>query len=339
VIEAQRQSAADRGPSEVVLLDVAGLTVRFPSPDGEVHAVEDVSFQVRRGESIGIVGESGSGKTVTCMSLTWLLPSPPTRYVTGRIRFDGKDLRRGDERSLRAVRGRRVAVIFQNARAALDPSYRIGSQIAEMLALQQRLRWADARPRVIDTLRRCNIADAEGVLERYPHQVSGGVAQRVAIAMALLARPDLVIADEPTTALDLLSQLEVLMLLEQIRDEVGCSIILVSHDLAVVRRIADQVLIMYGGRIVERGSTEEIFRDPRHPYTRALLASSEQRMQGDRLYELPGHTPDLAHLPPGCAFAARCAFAFDRCRTELPDEFAITPGRSARCFLSEAGHG
>jgi len=323
--------------SAAPLLEVEGLTVRFGSPDGEVRAVEDVSFSVGRGESIGIVGESGSGKTVTCMSLTWLLPSPPARYVAGRITYDSHELRRDDPAALRSVRGSQIAMVFQNARAALDPSYRIGRQLFEVLKAHGRREDAATRDFVIETLRSCNIVDPATVLERYPHEVSGGIAQRVTIALALITRPSVIIADEPTTALDLLSQLEVLRLLERIRAELQCSIILVSHDLAVVRRIADRVLIMYAGRIVERGPTESIFRDPRHPYTRALLASSQQRMTGGRLYELDGQPPDLANLPAGCSFSPRCPSAFERCHVEAPGPVPFADGRDARCFLVEVG--
>ena len=335
--EPQTPSATTE-PAGQALLEVSGLTVRFGSPDGEVHAVEDVSFTLRRGESIGIVGESGSGKTVTCTSLTWMLPSPPARYLGGRIRYGGAELRRGDEVGLRAVRGSRIAMVFQNARAALDPSYRIGQQLHEVLAAHGRPRNAETRRTVVETLASCNIADPESLLDRYPHELSGGVAQRVTIAMALIVRPDVIVADEPTTALDLLSQLEVLRLLERIRVDIGCSIVLISHDLAVVRRITDRVLIMYAGRIVERGSTEVLFSDPRHPYTQALLASSQQRLQGERLYELAGQPPDLAHLPDGCSFSPRCPFVFDRCRVENPGPIAFGVDREARCFLLEA-HG
>jgi oligopeptide/dipeptide ABC transporter ATP-binding protein len=339
-VTAVTRASADRParPPEV-LLDVSGLTVRFASPDGEIRAVEDVSFDIRRGESLGVVGESGSGKTVTCMSLTWLLPSPPARYVAGRITYDGRDLRRGDERALRSVRGSQIAMVFQNARAALDPAYRIGDQLHEVLAAHGRPRGPETRASIIDTLQSCNIGDPAAVLDRYPHQVSGGVAQRVTIAMALVVKPDILIADEPTTALDLLSQLEVLRLLERIRGEIGCSIVLVSHDLGIVRRIADRVLIMYAGRIVERGPTEAIFSDPHHPYTRALLASSQQRLQGGHLYELPGQPPDLAHLPLGCSFSPRCPNAFDRCHIEGPRPVVFAEDRDASCFLVEPANG
>jgi len=326
-------STAETVTPEAPLLDVSGLTIRFASPDGEVRAVEDVSFQIARGESLGIVGESGSGKTVTCMSLTWLLPSPPARYVAGRVRFDGRELRRDDGPMLQSVRGSRIAMVFQNARAALDPVYRIGDQLHEVLAAHGQPRNAATRSLIVETLRHCNINNPDAILDRYPHEVSGGVAQRVTIAMALVVRPDIVIADEPTTALDLLSQLEVLRLLERIRAEIGCSIVLVSHDLGVVRRIADRVLIMYAGRIVEQGATAAIFADPRHPYTQALLASSQQRLQGGHLYELAGQPPDLAHLPAGCSFHPRCPSAFERCRAEIPQPVSFGEGRQASCFL------
>jgi len=327
------------GAGNAHLLEVSHLTVRFPSPSGEVKAVEDVSFSIRKGESIGIVGESGSGKTVTCLSLTWLLPSPPARYVSGKIIFDGTELNRRNENLVRKVRGRRIAMIFQNSRSTFDPSYRIGSQFAEVLRIHRGLSWREARPGVIKTIRSCNVLDPEGVLDRFPHQVSGGVAQRAAIAMALLVSPDILIADEPTTALDLLTQLEVLMLLERVRAETGASIIVVSHDLSVVKRIADRILIMYAGRIVEDGPCADLFAKPQHPYTQALLASAEQQMESGRLLELPGQPPDLSNLPGGCSFNPRCRHAFDRCYSEVPELYATSPTSRSRCFLSEKVNG
>jgi len=314
------------------VLQIANLTVRFASPAGEVHAVEDVSITIAPHESIGIVGESGSGKTVTCMSMAWLLPSPPARYVSGQITFKGEELRRSDEARLRQVRGRGIGIIFQNARMSFDPSYRLGAQIAEVLRTHFRRPWREMLPDVVQTLRYCNIADAETVLQRFPHEVSGGVAQRVSIALALLIRPDVLIADEPTTSLDLLSQIEVLALFERLRAETGLALVLVSHDLAVVRRIADRVLIMYAGRIVEQGPAKEIFEAPRHPYTQGLLASALQRTEGERLYELGGLPPDLASLPKGCSFRERCVAAFEQCRT-LPSLLPTGPAHDVRCHL------
>ena len=322
------------------LLDVSHLTVRFSSPAGEVRAVEDVSIAIGRNEAVGIVGESGSGKTVTCMSMMWLLPSPPARYVSGRIIFDGHELLRKDERRMRGVRGAGIGMVFQNARLSFNPAYRLGKQIAEALRVHHGSRWRDVESHVAKTLGYCNIANPEETLRLFPHEVSGGVAQRVSIALALLIRPRLLIADEPTTALDLLSQLEVLSLLERVRKELNSSLVLVSHDLNVVRRIADRVIIMYAGRIVEEGPAAEIFTDPKHPYTQGLLASAAQRTEGKRLYELPGQPPDLAALPPGCSFRPRCARAFDRCG-EMPSLYPVSPRRVSRCFLfdSERGNG
>lgn len=323
-------------PAEQVesVLDVANLTVRFASPAGEVHAVEDVSITIRARESVAIVGESGSGKTVTCMSMAWLLPSPPARYISGRIAFRGEELRRRDGAQLRRVRGRGIGIIFQNSRMTFDPSYRLGAQIAETLRMHFRTPWREQLPRVVETLRFCNIVDAEAVLHKFPHEVSGGVAQRVSIALALLIRPDLLIADEPTTSLDLLSQIEVLALLERLRTETGLALVLVSHDLTVVRRIADRVIIMYAGRVVEQGPARQIFEAPRHPYTQGLLASALQHKQGERLYELAGAPPDLAALPPGCSFRRRCALAFDRCGT-MPTLRRVDHEHDVRCHLEE----
>ena len=326
-----RRGTQSAGP----LLDLTTLTVRFSSPAGEVHAVEDVSISIGRGESIGIVGESGSGKTVTCMSMTWLLPSPPARYLSGRIVFNGTELKRTDERRLREIRGRSIGMVFQSARLSFNPAYRLGSQIAEAMRVHHRGSWRDLEPRVIETLRYCNIADPESILSHFPHEVSGGVAQRVSIALALLIGPQLLIADEPTTALDLLSQIEVLSLLERVRRETNTALVVVSHDLNVVRRIADYVIIMYAGRIVEEGPATEIFSAPRHPYTVGLLASAGHREKGGRLYELPGQPPDLAALPPGCSFRPRCPRAFERC-VSLPPLYAVSPRHYARCFLLDA---
>ncbi len=319
---------------EAPLLEVVNLTVRFGSPVGEVHAVEGVSISVGAGETVGIIGESGSGKTVACMSMTWLLPSPPARYLSGRITFKGEELRRNDEAQLRKVRGSGVGMIFQNARLSFNPAYRLGRQIEEVLRVQLGRSARAMLPEMVQTLRYCNIAEPEAVLGKFPHEVSGGVAQRVSIALALLSRPDLLIADEPTTALDLLSQIEVLSLLARLRDESGLSLVLVSHDLGVVRRIADRVIIMYAGRVVEEGPASAIFAAPRHPYTQGLLASALQQGDGERLYEVPGTPPDLASLPPGCSFRPRCPFAFDRCVT-MPELAPAGATHQARCHLLE----
>ena len=329
-------SGEPSGVAITPLLDISNLTVRFPSPTGDVHAVEDVSISIGRNEAVGIVGESGSGKTVTCMSMMWLLPSPPARYVSGRITFDGQELPRSDERRMRSVRGAGIGMVFQNARLSFNPAYRLGSQIAEALRVHHGSAWKNVEAHVVETLRYCNIADPQGTLKQFPHEVSGGAAQRVSIALALLIRPKLLIADEPTTALDLLSQLEVLSLLERVRKEMSSSLVLVSHDLNVVRRIADRVIIMYAGRVVEEGPADDIFANPRHPYTQGLLASAAQRIQGKRLYELPGHPPDLASLPRGCSFRPRCAHAFERCG-EMPPLYTVSPHRRGRCFLLDQG--
>jgi oligopeptide/dipeptide ABC transporter ATP-binding protein len=270
------------------------------------------------------------------MSMMWLLPSPPARYLGGRVVFDGEELKRTDERRMRSIRGSGIGMVFQNARLSFDPAYRLGSQIAEVLRVHHGSSWSEVEADVVATLRYCNIADPEATLRQFPHEVSGGVAQRVSIALALLIRPRLLIADEPTTALDLLSQLEVLSLLGRVRKETSSSLVLVSHDLNVVRRIADRVIIMYAGRIVEEGPTAEIFNRPKHPYTQGLLASAGQRTERGRLYELPGQPPDLAALPEGCSFRARCPHAFDRC-LEMPPLYPSSPGHSGRCFLLDPG--
>ncbi len=314
------------------LLAIQRLRTVFRLSDGrDAAAVDDVSFTIGAGETLGLVGESGSGKSVTALSIVRLV-MPPGRIERGRIEFDGRDLLELSEAEMRAVRGRRIGFIFQEPMVALDPVYTIGAQIVETLAVHGIARGRAARRRAVDLLERVRIPDASRRAREYPHQLSGGLRQRAMIALALAAEPALVIADEPTTALDVTVQAEVLDLLRDLRREFNLSMLLITHDLGVVAEIADHVAVMYGGRIVEEGEAATVLGDPAHPYTRALLASIADAEPGTRLRAIPGNVPGLGRLPAGCAFAPRCADRFAPC-DQVPDITTASPGHDVRCFL------
>ena len=313
------------------ILEVEDLRTHLPSQRGLVRAVDGVSFAVRRGEIVGIVGESGCGKSTLCASLVRLLPRGA--QVSGRIAFRGEDLLEKTPEEMRALRGRDITMIQQNPMTALDPVFTIGSQICEVLRFNSRLAPRERLARAVEMLRQVHIPSPEERLHNYPHQMSGGMKQRVLTAMATGLKPALLIADEPTTALDVTIQEQILGLLAEIRDRLGTAIILVTHDLGVVRRLCDRVLIMYAGRVVESGAAAAIFGAPQHPYTQALLASIPR--MGDerrRLQAIEGTIPDLSRLPPGCSFAPRCPHAMPRCRADYPDAFPTETG-TARCWL------
>jgi oligopeptide/dipeptide ABC transporter ATP-binding protein len=313
------------------LLEVEDLRTYLPSRRGLVRAVDGVSFAVRQGEIIGVVGESGCGKSTLCASLVRLLPRGA--QVSGRILFRGEDLLQKTPGEMRALRGRDITMILQNPMTALDPVFTIGSQLREVLKFNSSLGPRERRARAVEMLRQVHIPSPEERLDNYPHQMSGGMKQRVLTAMATGLKPALLLADEPTTALDVTIQEQILGLLAEIRDRLGTAIILVTHDLGVVRRLCDRVLIMYAGRVVETGATATIFRAPQHPYTQALLASIPK--MGDerrRLQAIEGTIPDLTRLPPGCSFAPRCPHAMPRCRAEYPEVFPAEGG-SVRCWL------
>jgi oligopeptide/dipeptide ABC transporter ATP-binding protein len=311
------------------ILDVRHLTVAFGPAQRPVRAVNDASFALETGEILGIAGESGSGKTTLCTALIRTLPRQAR--TEGEALFDGRDLLRLPEREMSALRGREIAMVLQNPMTSLDPLFTIGNQIDEVR------RERGVAVSAVDLLRRVHLTAPELRLRQYPHQLSGGMRQRVLIAMATAAAPRLLIADEPTTALDASIQDEILLLFREIRDASGCAIIIVTHDLSTIRRLCDRVIVMYAGRIVEEGPTSDIFRMPRHPYTKALLASLPQ-FEGDRviLQAIPGQVPNLAELPPGCAFADRCALVQDRCRREQPEAVAVGAGRRAFCWQAGA---
>jgi oligopeptide transport system ATP-binding protein len=311
------------------LLSVKGLSTRFHTERGTVLAVDDVSFDLAPGETLAIVGESGSGKSVTALSLMRLIPDPPGRITEGQVLFEGRDLLKISEEQMRAVRGDRIAMIFQEPMSSLNPSLTVGLQVAEPIHQHRRTPWAQALDLARQLLDKVSIPDAAKRLHTYPHHYSGGMRQRTMIAMALACQPRLIIADEPTTALDVTVQAQILDLLKDLTRETSASQILITHDLGVVARYADRVVVMYGGRVVEQGPARALYRNPRHPYTRGLLASVPRLdgVAGERLVPIEGSPPDLAALPPGCAFAPRCRFATEACRSTRPQLRAV--GESA----------
>ena len=315
-----------------VLLSVEELTTRFDTAAGPLTAVNGVSFSVARGETLGLVGESGSGKSVTAYSLIRLV-QPPGRVLSGRVFFQGRDLLTLPEEDMRQVRGAGIGFVFQEPMAALNPVMRVGAHIAEALRVHALASRAEARARAIELLRAVKITDPELRVDDYPHQLSGGMRQRVMLAIALACRPPLVIADEPTTALDVTVQAQILDLLRDMKRAFGISLLLITHDLGVIAETADRVAIMYAGRIVEQGPVREIFRSPAHPYTRGLLASIPGGAAGSRLKAIEGTVPNLAMLPPGCSFTPRCGDRMPVCVTAFPSETAVAADHAVRCYL------
>jgi peptide/nickel transport system ATP-binding protein len=311
------------------LLEVAELSVRFETDEGPVHAVDRLSFALAPGEVLGIVGESGCGKTVTCLSLLRLLPE--TAVIGGRVLFDGRDLLALTGRQLRRVRGGEISFVFQEPSTSLNPVFTVGRQIGEVLRTHLGMSRRDARARTVELLRLVHIPAPERRLHEYPHQLSGGMRQRVMIAMALACDPKLLIADEPTTALDVTTQAGILGLMREIRERLGTAIVLITHDLGVVADIADRVLVLYAGRKAEEAPTAELFRAPQHPYTIALLGAIPRRGDGGRLREIPGRVPPLRELPAGCAFFERCARAAGEC-VHVPELASVGAGHLVACF-------
>jgi len=316
------------------LLSVSHLTTVFDTPDGSVRAVDDVSFEIRAGETVGLVGESGSGKSVTALSIMRLV-QPPGRIAAGSLSFKGRDLLTLDERTMRTVRGADITLIFQEPMTALNPVFRVGDQIAETLRVHGRASRREARTAAVDLLRAVRIPDAASRVNDYPHQLSGGMRQRVLIAMSLACQPSLVIADEPTTALDVTIQAEILDLLREMKSALHLSLLLITHDLGVIAETADRVAVMYAGRIVETGPVRAIFREPAHPYTRGLLASMPGGRPGRRLLAIDGSVPLLGALPPGCAFNPRCPDRFEPCTAAPPPDYVVGPERAAKCYLHD----
>lgn len=316
------------------VLSVRDLSVAFDLPAGAATAVDQVSFDIAAGQTLGLVGESGSGKSVTALSLVRLLRAPG-RVTSGQVSFGGTNLLALSEREMRAVRGASIGFVFQEPMTALDPVYTIGAQIAEALTVHGVARGQAARDRAVELLEAVRIPNAASRMSDYPHQLSGGMRQRVCIAIAIACRPALLIADEPTTALDVTIQAEILDLLREMRQTLGLAMLLITHDLGVVAETADQVAVMYAGRIVEHGPVREVLREPQHPYTRGLLASLPASARGAALQPIAGTVPMLGAFPKGCTFHPRCPQRFAPCDQAIPAAFHTTPDRSVRCFLHD----
>ena len=320
------------------LIDVNDLRTWFYTRAGIIRAVDGVSFAVEPGATLGIVGESGSGKSVTGCSLMGLVPQPPGRIESGSALFDGIDLLHCPPSAARSLRGRRIAMIFQDPMTSLNPYLRIGDQLIEPLLIHETISRTAARDRGLRMLEAVGISDAAARMDRYPHEFSGGMRQRVMIAMALITRPALLIADEPTTALDVTVQAQILDLIKRLQRELGMAVIFISHDLAVVAGLCDRVLVMYAGRIVEAADVRTLFHKPSHPYTRALQRSiPSTQPKGADLFTIPGLPPDPSRPADGCPFAPRCEFAVDRCRREDPQLREIAPGSASACLRVQAG--
>ncbi len=321
------------------LLSVENLKTHFFTRAGVVKAVDGVSFYVNRGEALGIVGESGSGKSITCFSIVRLVPQPAGRTIAGKVIFEGEDLLTKDEREMRQYRGKKIAMILQDPLMSLNPVYSIGNQVSEVFRLEgDKTAKTAIRDKVIDVLRRVRIPSAERRLHDYPFQFSGGMRQRVVAAMAIARQPKLLIADEPTTSLDVTIQDQFLRLLREMQLQTNMGLIFVTHDLAIVAENCDRVAIMYAGKIVESGAVKEIYAGPAHPYTQALLqALPKLGSQRKRLYQIEGEPPNLLRLPPGCGFSPRCPRVMDICKAEYPPMIPVNASRSAACWLLDRG--
>lgn len=319
------------------ILKVNGLKTYFFTDDGQVPAVDDISFEVKKGEILGIVGESGCGKSVTSMSIMKLVQSPG-KVVAGEILFNGEDLFNASERQMRRIRGNQIGMIFQEPMTSLNPVFTIGNQLLEAIRLHKNLSKKEAWNRAVEIMSLVGLPRPEQLMGEYPHQLSGGMRQRVMIAMAMVCEPDLLIADEPTTALDVTIQAQILELMKKLNQEMNTSIILITHDLGVVAEMCDRVVVMYSGKIVEEGSTKKLFNNPQHPYTQGLIESvPDMRDKKERLNSIKGNVPKPGSIKEGCHFAPRCSKAFDKCWSELPELIDTGEGQQARCWLHETG--
>src|SRR5882724_9764835 len=317
------------------LLEVRDLRTYFELEEGTVKAVDGISFQLQRGETLGIVGESGSGKSVTNLSIIRLIPSPPGKIVSGEIIFDGRDILLLSEAEVRKIRGRRIAMIFQDPMTSLNPFMKISKQLMEMTQLHLGYNSSRAYEHAIKMLETVGIPDARSRADNYAHEFSGGMRQRVMIAMALSCEPQLLIADEPTTALDVTIQAQILELIKEIKQQTGTSVILITHDLGVVAGMTDHLIVMYAGKVFEQAPTRELFAVPANPYTKGLLRSvPDPLVEQGALYQIPGLPPDVAHLPPGCPFAPRCERAEQICREEYPPFVEVTADHHSLCHFA-----
>ena len=318
------------------LLELRGLTTAFQTARGEISAIEDISFDLNAGEILGIVGESGSGKSVTALTIMGLLPQPPARIAAGSVRFAGEELTTASPNRMEKIRGAGISMVFQEPMTSLNPVFTIGEQIMETVRAHERMSASAQRERAIEMLDRVGIASATKRLNDYPHQLSGGQRQRVMIAMSLACRPKLLIADEPTTALDVTIQAQVLDLLMDLRDELGMAIMIITHNMGVIAEVADRVLVMYAGRIVEQSPVADLFDAPQHPYTKGLLACVPTLQQDrHRLIAIPGSLPEPARRPPGCRFAPRCSYRIEACRTAIPPLVMQREDRAVACIRAD----
>lgn len=317
------------------LLDVRDLTTRFHTLDGTVHAVNGISYTLEDGETLGIVGESGCGKSVSVLSVMGLIPDPPGKIADGQVLFRGQDLLKFDDSQMQRIRGKDIAMVFQDPMTSLNPVLTIGHQISEALTIHMGIDKAQALERVVQLLEMVGIPKAYDRYRDYPHQFSGGMRQRVMIAMALACNPSILIADEPTTALDVTIQAQIIDLIKSLRDRLGMAVIWITHDLGIIAGMVEKVIVMYAGFFVERGNVDDIYADPRHPYTLALLKSVPRvdRSSTERLATIPGFPLDLLILPPGCPFAPRCAFAVERCLSENPRLTPIASDHETSCWV------
>jgi len=317
------------------LLEVRNLGVHFRSAEGTFKAVDGVSFAIGRGETLGVVGESGCGKSVTALAVMGLIPRPPGIIASGEVLLEGEDLLRKPAAEMRRIRGNRISMIFQEPMTSLNPVHTVGEQIAEGIMLHQNVGKAEGRARAIEMLKLVRIPAPEQRIDEYPHQLSGGMRQRVMIAIALACQPRLLIADEPTTALDVTIQAQILELMRDLRDRTGTAIMMITHDLGVIAELAHRVVVVYAGRVVEEALVADLFSDPQHPYTLGLLGSIPKlHVEEERLAAIEGSVPNPYSLPTGCPFNPRCPFADDRCRAEAPALKEVRPGHRAACWKS-----
>lgn len=323
------------------VLEIKRLNISFMTDKKKVNAINNVAFQIKKGEILGLVGESGSGKSITSLSILGLLPTPPAVIEDSEILFHDLNLIDASEQEMQKIRGNRVSMIFQEPMTSLNPLYTIGNQLLESVQKHQNLSKSEANEICIQTLKSVGLARSEAIMKEYPHQLSGGMRQRVMIAMAMICQPEILIADEPTTALDVTIQSQILKLMKELNEKTGTSVLFITHDLGVVAEICHRVIVMYGGRIVEQGSVRDIFKNPQHPYTKGLLKSvPDIRSKQEKLYAIPGSVPKPGSIQKGCYFAPRCDFAKELCFENEPD---FTPlkeeGHYSRCYLSENAGG
>ncbi|MGN1369449.1 MAG: ABC transporter ATP-binding protein [Aristaeellaceae bacterium] len=315
------------------LLEVQQLVTQFRTKQGYVTAVDGVSFKVRKGETLGIVGESGCGKSVTSLSILRLLPTGIGRIAGGKVLFNGEDLTQKSNKELSHIRGKDIAMIFQDSMTSLNPVLTVGRQIEETIAVHSDLPRSEIKKQALDILTKVGVSSPEQRLREYPHQLSGGMRQRVMIAMALSCNPSLLIADEPTTALDVTIQAQIIDLMVELKKKINAAIMLITHDMGVVAEMADSIMVMYAGQVVEYGTARQIFRNPLHPYTQGLLASIPRLdKDSERLYAIPGTVPSLNAMPSGCRFCVRCSCAMDVCREKNPPMFETPEGQQVRCW-------